>query len=258
MDLDPARLSQLDKDRLPRHVAIIMDGNGRWAKKRNLPRIAGHRAGARAVEDVITAARKLGIKALTLYSFSMENWKRPKTEIKALMALLDEYVRKELQRMVQEGIRFNTIGQLGDLPYSVQELINDAVKTTKDNDGMVLTLALSYGSRQEVLQAVERCLRDLQEGRLSLEELSSDRFSRYLWTAGLPELDLLIRTSGELRVSNFLLWQIAYTELYFTDVLWPDFKGDDLLEAVLAFQKRQRRFGHTGEQVEGRPPEEAE
>jgi undecaprenyl diphosphate synthase len=162
-------------------------------------------------------------------------------------------LRKEIERMMTENIRFNTIGQLDDLPYAIQDIVNDAVKTTRDNDGMVLTLGLSYGSRQEVLQAIQRCIRDVQAGRLSPEDLSTDRFSEYLWTADLPEPDLLIRTSGELRISNFLLWQIAYTELYFTDVLWPDFKSDDLLDAVVAFQKRQRRFGFTGEQVQGAP-----
>lgn len=160
--------------------------------------------------------------------------------------------------MNRENIRFNTIGQLGDLPYKIQEIVNDAVKATRDNGGMVFTLALSYGSRQEILQAVQNCLRDMQAGRLSSEELSTDRFSHYLWTADLPEPDLLIRTSGELRISNFLLWQIAYTELYFTDVLWPDFGSDNLLDAILAFQKRQRRFGYTGEQVQDVPPRGAE
>lgn len=253
MDLDSARLSQIRRDKLPRHVAIIMDGNGRWAKNRSLPRIAGHRAGAKAVEEVVTAARQLGIRALTLYSFSLENWNRPKLEVDALMALLDEYIKKEVERMVRENIRLNTIGNPGDLPYSIQEVLNGAIKATKDNTGMVLTLALSYGSRQEILQAVQRCLRDLQEGRLAVEELSTDRFSEYLWTDDLPEPDLLIRTSGELRLSNFLLWQMAYTELYFTDVLWPDFKSNDLLDAILDFQKRQRRFGYTGEQVQDTP-----
>lgn len=253
MDLDAAKVSQIQRDKLPRHIAIIMDGNGRWANKRNLPRIAGHRAGVRAVEDVVIAARKLGVQALTLYSFSLENWRRPSVEVKTLMMILEEYVRKELHRMLQENIRFNTIGQLGDLPYNIQEMLNETIKATKDNDGMVLTLALSYGSRQEILHSVQDCLRDLQEGRLTLEELTTERFSRYLWSSDLPEPDLLIRTSGELRLSNFLLWQMAYTELYFTDILWPDFTGDDLLDSILDFQKRQRRFGYTGEQVEGIP-----
>jgi undecaprenyl diphosphate synthase len=235
-----------------------MDGNGRWAKKRNLPRIAGHRAGVKAVEDVIITARQLGVQALTLYSFSLENWRRPSVEVKALMMILDEYVRKELNRMLKENIRFNIIGQHEDLPYNIQEILNDTIKATKDNDGMVLTLALSYGSRQEIVNAVQSCLRDIQEGHLALEELSTERFSRYLWSADLPEPDLLIRTSGELRISNFLLWQIAYTELYFTDILWPDFKGNDLLDAILDFQKRQRRFGFTGEQVQDIPSGGAE
>ncbi|MEE9305388.1 MAG: isoprenyl transferase [bacterium] len=258
MTLDPERMSQIQLDRLPRHIAIIMDGNGRWASKRKLPRIAGHREGVRAVDRVVTASRRLGIKALTLYSFSLENWKRPQMEINALMAILDEYLRKEIARMVKENIRFNTIGQLEDLPYAIQDIVNDAVKTTRDNDGMVLTLALSYGSRQEILQALQSCIRDVQAGRLSIEELSTDRFSKYLWTADLPEPDLLIRTSGELRISNFLLWQIAYTELYFTDVLWPDFTSNELLDAVVAFQKRQRRFGYTGEQVQDAPSGDTE
>ncbi|MDV2479485.1 MAG: isoprenyl transferase [bacterium] len=258
MTLDPERMAQMQLDKLPRHIAIIMDGNGRWASQRKLPRIAGHREGVNSVVQVVTAARLLNIQALTLYSFSLENWKRPQMEIEALMAILDSFVRKEVDRMNRENIRFNTIGQLGDLPYKIQEIVNDAVKATRDNGGMVFTLALSYGSRQEILQAVQNCLRDMQAGRLSSEELSTDRFSQYLWTADLPEPDLLIRTSGELRISNFLLWQIAYTELYFTDVLWPDFGSDNLLDAILAFQKRQRRFGYTGEQVQGVPPRGAE
>lgn len=258
MNLDSARLNQIQRDKLPRHIAIIMDGNGRWAKKRNLPRIAGHKAGVKAVEEVVITARQLGIQALTLYSFSLDNWKRPTVEVNALMGLLDEYVKKEVNRMVKENIRFNIIGQVGDLPYSIQEILNDTVKITKDNDGMVLTLALSYGSRQEILQAVQHCLRDLQEGRLTVDELSTERFAQCLWSAELPELDLLVRTSGELRLSNFLLWQAAYTELYFTDILWPDFRGNDLLDAILDFQKRQRRFGYTGEQVQGTPSRGAE
>ncbi|MFQ6672100.1 MAG: isoprenyl transferase [Candidatus Tectimicrobiota bacterium] len=253
----PERMSQIQLDKLPRHIAIIMDGNGRWARKRRLPRIVGHREGVKAVDKVVTTARELGIQALTLYSFSLENWNRPQREIDALMTILDEYLRKELARMVKENIRFNTVGQLGDLPYAIQDIVNDAVKSTRDNDGMVLTLALSYGSRQEILQAVRQCLRDVQQGRLAVEELTTDRLSHYMWTADMPEPDLLIRTSGELRLSNFLLWQVAYTELYFTDVLWPDFRSRDLLDAIIAFQKRQRRFGYTGEQVQDVPSGEA-
>lgn len=247
--LDQKLLNQLDRSKLPAHVAIIMDGNGRWAEAGNLPRIAGHQAGVNAVDEVVTRCRELGIKALTLYCFSTENWKRPQLEIDALMGLLEEYIRNELARMQREDIRFNVIGHVNDLPQSVRETIQMAMEKTKNNQGMVLTLALSYSSMLEIVDAVKRIGQDLKEEFLTLDDIDEVLFQRYLYTADLPELDLVIRTSGEMRVSNFLLWQLAYTELYFTQVPWPDFRGDDLLDALLEYQKRERRFGLTSQQL---------
>ncbi len=242
-------LKQIDTNNLPNHIAIIMDGNGRWAKKRFLPRIAGHRAGVKTVDRIVTICRKIGIKALTLYSFSEENWSRPKNEINALMEILKRYLKKELDRMLKEDIRFNTIGTINNLPLSAQQIIQDAKERTKNNKGMVLTLALSYGSRSEIVDAVREIASDIKINKISVEDITPGLFQSYLYTKDLPEPDLLIRTSGELRISNFLLYQIAYAELYFTDLLWPDFKEDDLLKAVIEFQTRERRFGMTGEQI---------
>ncbi len=246
---NPALLKQIDINSLPKHIAIIMDGNGRWAKKRFLPRIAGHRAGVKTVDRIVTICRKIGIKALTLYSFSEENWSRPKNEINALMEILKRYLKKELDRMLKEDIRFNTIGTIDNLPSSAQKIIQDAKERTKNSKGMVLTLALSYGSRSEIVDAVREIASDIKKNKISVEDITPGLFQSYLYTKGLPEPDLLIRTSGELRISNFLLYQIAYAELYFTDLLWPDFKEDDLLKAVIEFQTRERRFGMTGEQI---------
>ncbi|MBI2877868.1 MAG: isoprenyl transferase [Candidatus Tectomicrobia bacterium] len=247
--LDPELLQQLDREKLPDHVAIIMDGNGRWAQSRSLPRVAGHRAGIDSVDEAVTTCRELGIKALTLYSFSVENWRRPQAEVDVLMAILKEYIYKELDRMKRERIRFNVIGHVNDLPQPVQEAIRHAIEETRGNEAMVLTLALSYSSRMEILNAVKQIGQALLEGSLSLEEVDESLFERHLYTADLPGLDLLIRTSGEMRVSNFLLWQMAYTELYFIQVLWPDFRADDLLRALLEFQKRERRFGLISQQL---------
>jgi undecaprenyl diphosphate synthase len=246
---NPVLFKQIDINNLPKHIAIIMDGNGRWAKKRFLPRIAGHRAGVKTVDRIVTICRKIGIKALTLYSFSEENWSRPKNEINALMEILKTYLKKELDRMLKEDIRFNTIGDIDNLPSSAQKIIQDARERTKNNEGMVLTLALSYGSRSEIVDAVREIASDIKKNKISLEDITPKLLQSYLYTKDLPEPDLLIRTSGELRISNFLLYQIAYAELYFTDVLWPDFREDDLLKAVMEFQKRERRFGMTGEQI---------
>ena len=245
-------IDQLDQERLPQHIAIIMDGNGRWAQKRFLPRVAGHRAGIKSVEAAVTICRKIGIRALTLYSFSIENWNRPKAEVDTLMQLLEEYIHKELARMKRENIRCNVIGRLEDLPVSVQKAVEKVIRETRDNEAMVLTLALSYGSRTEITQAVKGICQDLLKGNIGLEEIDEDLFGQYLNTSGLPEPDLLIRTSGEFRISNFLLWQIAYTELYFTRKLWPDFQENDLLLALLDYQKRERRFGLTGQQLASR------
>ena len=241
--LDPDLLMKIDKGKLPRHIAIVMDGNGRWAQRRFLPRNAGHRAGVMAVDDVVTTARKLGISCLTLYALSTENWARPRQEIRALMGILRMYLRKELKRMVRENIRFNTIGRIQDLPEPVRELLIDTMAETSQNDGMLLTLALSYGSRTEIIDAVKGIVHAVQRGELDPEEITPAAFDNYLYTAGLPDPDLLIRTGGERRLSNFLLWQTPYTELYFTEVLWPDFRGDDFLRSVIDYQQRERRFG---------------
>jgi len=248
--LTPAQLSRIDPAHLPRHIAVITDGNGRWAKQRRLPRVMGHRAGAKAVEELVSNCRQLEIEALTLYSFSSENWNRPQMEIEALMALLDEHLVKEIDRMERENIRFNTIGCIQALPEVVQEKIASAKERTRKNNGMVLTLALSYGAREEIVEATRRLALRVQAREVQVEEINERLFAGSLDTADLPDPDLLIRTSGELRISNFLLWQVAYTEFYFTDVLWPDFRAQHLLDALLSYQQRQRRFGFTPEQLD--------
>ena len=244
-------MKEIDKDRLPKHIAIIMDGNGRWAKKKLLNRISGHMKGVDAVREVVTTCRELGIKVLTLYAFSLENWRRPKEEVKALMGLLNEYLLKEQGEMIKNNIRLSAIGRLEDLPPAVLTTLQETMKMTKHCDGMTLNLALSYGGRAEILHAAKGIISDLRAGKMRLEEMTEQRFSQYLWTWGLPDPDLLIRTSGEFRISNFLLWQIAYTELYVTETLWPDFNRDELLKAIADYQSRERRFGLTSEQLNG-------
>ena len=245
-------MEEIDKEKLPRHIAIIMDGNGRWAKKKNLNRISGHIKGVDAVREIVTACRELGIKVLTLYAFSIENWRRPNDEVAALMGLLREYLSKEREEMVQNNIRLSAIGRIEDLPLEVQNTLRETSKKTEQCDGMILNLALSYGGRSEILHAVQGILSDFQKGKIKPEEVNLQRFSQYLWTRGIPDPDLLIRTSGEFRISNFLLWQIAYTELYVTETLWPDFDRKELLKAIAAYQSRERRFGLTSEQINGR------
>ncbi len=245
-------MEEIDKEKLPRHIAIIMDGNGRWAKKKNLNRISGHIKGIDAVREIVTACRELGIKVLTLYAFSIENWRRPKDEVAALMGLLMEYLFKEREEMVQNNIRLSAIGRIEDLPLEVQNTLRETSKKTEQCDGMILNLALSYGGRSEILHAVQGILSDFQKGKIKPEEINLQRFSQYLWTRGIPDPDLLIRTSGEFRISNFLLWQIAYTELYVTETLWPDFDRKELLKAIAAYQSRERRFGLTSEQLNGK------
>jgi undecaprenyl diphosphate synthase len=245
-------MEEIDKEKLPRHIAIIMDGNGRWAKKKNLNRISGHIKGVDAVREIVTACRELGIKVLTLYAFSIENWRRPNDEVAALMGLLREYLSKEREEMVQNNIRLSAIGRIEDLPLEVQNTLRETSKKTEQCDGMILNLALSYGGRSEILHAVQGILSDFQKGKIKPEEVNLQRFSQYLWTRGIPDPDLLIRTSGEFRISNFLLWQIAYTELYVTETLWPDFDRKELLKAIAAYQSRERRFGLTSEQLNGR------
>ena len=247
--MDPKLKERIDLSRLPQHIAIIMDGNGRWAKKNCLPRVEGHRQGVKAVDRIVTLCRNLNIQALTLYAFSDENWNRPNIEINALMKILDFYLKKELNRMQIENIRFNTIGQVDDLPKNIQKIIRNAEEVTGENDGMVLTLALSYGGRQEIIEAVKKIAENVKAGYLRVDEIDSPVFASFLSSHPLPDPDLLIRTSGELRISNFLLYQIAYTELHYSPVLWPDFSEDDFLEALVDFQKRERRFGLIQEQI---------
>lgn len=237
-------LAQVDLDRLPQHVAVIMDGNGRWAKKRRLPRIAGHRAGIRAVREAVEACARLGVPYLTLYAFSIENWKRPDTEVKLLMGLLREYLRKEIRELNKQNIRLAVIGRVHELPKPVQQDLQTTLEKTRHNTGMRLTLALNYGGRAELIDAVRSLAERLKHnGLITIDETT---FSEYLYTRDLPDPDLLIRTSGELRLSNFLLWQVAYSEIWVTDTLWPDFTQKDLLQAIIDYQKRERRYGGLG------------
>ena len=230
---------QVNFERLPAHVAIIMDGNGRWAAQRHLPRVEGHRAGIDAVRDTVETAARLGIRVLTLYAFSIENWKRPAAEVSTLMLLLKRYLRSELNTLLRNEIRFRVIGRMEDLAPDIQEELNTAIERTSKNTGMIFNIALNYGGRAEIVDAARRAI----EAGVRPEELTEEQFSQFLYTAGQPDPDLLIRTSGEMRVSNYLLWQIAYAEIYVTDTLWPDFRRNHLLEAVLAYQKRERRYG---------------
>ena len=243
-------MTKIDFNKLPRHIAIIMDGNGRWAQKHAIGRIRGHQKGAQAVRTTVKTCREIGIQYLTLYAFSVENWERPTKEVEALMFLLDEYLTKETEEMQKQGIRLTTIGDIDRLNQSVKRKLLQAKESTARNDKMVLNLALSYGSKDEIILAVKKLIQDHQSGKIDMNEINKDTFSRYLYTAGMPDPDLLIRTSGEYRISNFLLWQIAYAELYFTNVLWPDFSRDELFKAIASYQNRERRFGLTSEQIQ--------
>ncbi|NOT63374.1 MAG: isoprenyl transferase [Acidobacteria bacterium] len=236
-------LKQLDAARLPRHVAVIMDGNGRWAKKRFLPRVAGHRAGVESVRVTVDTCARLGLKSLTLYAFSVENWKRPPFEIEALMTFLKEYLRKEVKNLHRENIVFRAIGRTAELDQSVQDELRVSEATTAGNTGMVLNVALNYGGRTELVDAFRQLAAECQQTGRAPHTINETDLEKYLYTAGQAEPDLLIRTSGELRVSNFLLWQIAYAEIYVTDTLWPDFRRPDLFAALLDYQKRERRYG---------------
>ena len=237
--------AKIDSASLPKHIAIIMDGNGRWALRRGLPRIAGHKKGADAVRRVSKHCRELGVPVLTLYAFSDENWGRPKDEVTFLMQMLESYLRSEIDKMKKNNITFRTIGRMEKLPLSTQELIRHAIAETAGNAGMVLNLALSYGGRGEIIEAIRR----MYSSNGSVQTVTEESFVTYLDTAGLPDPDLIIRTSGEKRVSNFLLWQIAYAELYFSDKLWPDYTKEDLYTAILDYQHRERRFGRISEQI---------
>lgn len=234
--------NRIDPKRLPRHIAVIMDGNGRWAKKRFLPRAAGHRAGVESVRSTIEACSRLKIDALTLFAFSVENWKRPKDEVNTLWSLLLGYLRQELDSLTENGVRLKAIGRTAELPAEVQTELASAIARTAANTGLTLTVALNYGGRSEIVDAVNQAIADARSKGDDFR-VDESSFEKYLYTVGLPDPDLLIRTSGEVRVSNFLLWQIAYTEIWVTDKLWPDFREADLLEAILDFQGRERRFG---------------
>jgi undecaprenyl diphosphate synthase len=239
-------MTDINPDRIPGHVAIIMDGNGRWAKKKGFNRIRGHEEGTESVRVIVRESRDLGIKWLTLYAFSEENWKRPKYEVDALMGILKRFLKSELDEMLENGIRFQTIGNTEKLPEDVQGILQDTIEKTSRNGDMILTLALSYGARQEISLSVKKIAEEIRSGALRIEEITEDLISNLLYTGGMPDPDLLIRTSGEYRVSNFLLWQIAYTEIYITPVLWPDFRKEEYLLAIEEFQKRERRFGSAG------------
>lgn len=236
----------LENKNLPQHIAIIMDGNGRWAKKRGLPRIAGHKAGVKTVKRIVKAAGELNIKFLTLFTFSTENWRRPKKEVSAIMGLLYKTTKKEIDELYQNNVRLITTGRIDGFSPRRKEILEKAMEKTKNNTGLTLNLALNYSGRVEILDAVKKIIKDLKRGKIDEEKIDSKLFSSYLYTKDLPDPDLLIRTSGELRLSNFLLWQTSYTELYITDVLWPDFSVSDFHQAILDYQKRERRFGGVG------------
>jgi undecaprenyl diphosphate synthase len=236
---DEMLVRQVNFDTLPEHIAIIMDGNGRWAAQRHLPRVEGHRAGIDAVRDTVETAARLGLKVLTLYAFSIENWKRPAAEISTLMLLLKRYLRSELKTLLTNDIRFRVIGRMDDLADDIQDELRAAMDRTANDSGMLFNIALNYGGRAEIVDAARRAI----EAGIRPADLDEARFASFLYTAGQPDPDLLIRTSGEMRVSNYLLWQIAYAEIYVTETLWPDFRRRHLLEAVLAYQKRERRYG---------------
>lgn len=239
----------IDPKAIPRHVAVIMDGNGRWAKRKAMNRIRGHEQGSESVREIVRASREIGIDYLTLYAFSEENWNRPRYEIQALMHLLKRFLKSELREMLENGIRLHTIGRTNKLPEDVRNALLETIEKTRHNQEMVLTLALSYGGRQELVDGMANLARRVKAGQLDPKDISEDTISEVLYTADMPDPDLLIRTSGEFRISNFLLWQIAYTEIYVTPTLWPDFRKEEYLSAIADFQQRERRFGKTGEQV---------
>jgi undecaprenyl diphosphate synthase len=239
----PSFREQIDKTRMPRHVAIIMDGNGRWAKQRGFSRVFGHQNGVKAVREVTEAAAETGIEFLTLYAFSTENWARPQSEVNALMELLVDTIEKETPTLNNNNVRLLAIGDLKRLPGQLEEKLQRCIDGTSENTGLSLVLALSYSSRWEILNAVKRIVADVQAEEISVEDIDETLFGNYLTTAGIPDPDLMIRTSGELRISNFLLWQIAYTELCFPEINWPDFRKENFYEALVAYQNRERRFG---------------
>ncbi|OUR92581.1 di-trans,poly-cis-decaprenylcistransferase [Flavobacteriales bacterium 34_180_T64] len=244
-----SKKDQILKDRLPNHLAIIMDGNGRWAKQQGLLRVVGHENGTKSVRNIVEASAEIGIKHLTLYAFSTENWNRPKLEVRMLMKLLVKSLKKEIKTLQDNNIKLLAIGCLNDLPKKAQSELLEVIDKTKDNTRMSLTLALSYGSREELVSVVKEISNKVKNNIISVEKIDESIINKHLYTQNLPDVDLLIRTSGEQRISNFLLWQIAYAELYFTDILWPDFNKENLYEALINYQNRERRFGKTSEQL---------
>jgi undecaprenyl diphosphate synthase len=248
--MNPKIIDKSELNTIPRHIAIIMDGNGRWAKERCLPRIAGHREGINSVREITKICGEIGVEYLTLYTFSTENWSRPKREVKALMTLLLSTIKKEIKELHKKDVKFSTIGDISILPKGTIRGIEEGIKLTFNNSGLNLVLALNYGSRQEILSAVNNIVLDINKGSLNSNSIDENIFSSYLDTNNCPDPDLLIRTSGELRISNFLLWQSAYTEMYLTNTYWPSFRKNELFAAIIDFQSRQRRFGKTSEQLE--------
>lgn len=235
--------------KIPQHIAIIMDGNGRWANQQGKQRLSGHREGIESVRDVVNAASLLGVKHLTLYAFSIENWKRPPIEVNGLMKLLEVFLKKEFKELNENQVVINTIGKTNALPKNVQNILRESYEKTKDNTGLHLNLAISYGSRWDIMRALQMIALDVRGGKLSPEDLTEELFSSYLQTANIPDPDLLIRTSGEYRISNFLLWELAYSEIYFTEKLWPEFRRDELYSAIMDYAQRERRFGKTSSQI---------
>ena len=239
----------IDLQNTPKHVAIIMDGNGRWAKGKGMNRIFGHRNALTAVRESVKAASQVNVKAITLYAFSTENWNRPKLEVDALMSLLINSLKKELSEFIDQGVKVNSIGCLDSLPSKAQNVLKEVIFETKDNKEIVLTFALSYGGREEIVNAIKNISKKVVNKEINIEEINENTINNHLYTFNLPDVDLMIRTSGEQRISNFLLWQMAYAELYFTDVLWPDFRQEHFYDAIIEYQNRERRFGKTSEQI---------
>jgi len=239
----------IDLERTPKHVAIIMDGNGRWAKGKGMNRIFGHRNALTAVRESVSAASTINVEAITLYAFSTENWNRPKLEVDALMSLLINSLKKELPGFMQNGVKVNAIGAMESLPKKAQKVLEDVISQTKNNTDIILTFALSYGSREEIVNTFKNISKKVVNNELNIEEIDENTINNHLYTFNLPDVDLMIRTSGEQRLSNFLLWQMAYAELYFTDILWPDFREEHFYDAIIDYQNRERRFGKTSEQI---------
>lgn len=240
---------RLNKDAIPKHVAIIMDGNGRWAKSRGKVRVFGHQHAVESVRDTLKTGSKIGVKYLTLYAFSTENWKRPQQEVNALMDLLVNTINQEIPTLMEHDIRLKAVGNLESLPESTKTTLRHGIEETKNNKGLNLVLALSYSARWEIVEAVKKIAKEVQDGKVEIDDITQDSFSSYLATANIPDPELMIRTSGEMRISNFLLWQLAYAELFFLPKLWPDFRGEDLISAIIDYQSRERRFGMTSEQI---------